>query len=129
MIKLDEIIDALEFNNDSYERVAYFNKSENKVMYINDFQEIEEDYDNLILIPDKYEIFEYSMLEEFVISIDDSKIKDDLLYSIKGRKAFRRFKDKCIYYNIIDKWYMFRDKKYREIAINWCNENKIEFEE
>lgn len=121
MIKLDEIIDALEFNNDSYEEVAYFNKAENKVIFINDFQGIEEDYDNLILIPDKYEIFEYSMIEEFVISIDDLKMKDDLLYSIKGRKAFRRFKDKCIYYNIIDKWYLFRDKKYREIAINWCN--------
>lgn len=90
---------------------------------------LDEEIDNLIPIPDRYEIFEYSMIEEFILSIGDSKLREELLYSIKGRKAFRRYKAKCIDYNIIDKWYLFRDKKYKELAIKWCNQNKIEFEE
>lgn len=126
MIKLGEIIDALEFNNDSYERVAFFNKLKNEVVFVD---ELDEEIDNLIPIPDKYEIFEYSMIEEFILNIGDSKQREELLYSIKGRKAFRRFKDKCIDYNIIDKWYLFRDNKYKELAIIWCKQNKIEFEE
>ncbi len=29
---------------------------------------------------------------------------------------------------MIDAWDKFRDKKYKEIAINWCKESNIKFE-
>ena len=29
---------------------------------------------------------------------------------------------------VFDDWYKFRDERCKEIAINWCKENNIEFE-
>lgn len=49
MIKLEEIIDALEFNNDSYEKGAYFNKAENYTGFkiFGDYNDLEFLYDSI----------------------------------------------------------------------------------
>jgi len=39
------------------------------------------------------------------------------------------FKDKIYQYDIEDQWYDFKDKKYRKIAIEWCEENNIKYRE
>lgn len=72
-------------------------------------------------------INEYEMMVEFVETIEDTRFQNQLYISLNGG-AFRRFKDTCINFNMIDDWYKFRDKKYKEIAINWCKENNIKFE-
>jgi hypothetical protein len=28
----------------------------------------------------------------------------------------------------LDKWFAFRDQKYKQVAIEWCQDNDIEFE-
>ena len=32
-----------------------------------------------------------------------------------------------LYLNIIQDWYDFRDKKYKQIAIEWCEQNELEY--
>lgn len=66
-------------------------------------------------------------MEDFVLSINDNKLSDELYYAIKGSGAFRRFKDLIQRYGIADDWYKYRDNKYREIAIQWCEENDMEY--
>ena len=90
-------------------------------------EEQEEIYDEYIGLPTKYDIDEYSMMEDFIETIEDERLYNQLLISIHGKGAFRRFKDTCINFGIIDDWYKFRDKKYKDIAIKWCEENNIEF--
>lgn len=68
------------------------------------------------------------MMEEFIETIADVQTYNQLSIAINGRGAFRRFKDTCFNYGIIDDWYIFRDSKYKEIATYWCNKNNIEFE-
>ena len=54
----------------------------------------------------------------------------DTLYSlIKSSGAFRRFKDAIQDYGIADDWYKYRNKALKEIAIEWCEENGIEFDD
>lgn len=54
--------------------------------------------------------------------------KDEIFLSNIGDKgAFRRFKDYCIEMDIIQEWYNFRDKRYKEIAISWCKQNELEY--
>lgn len=81
------------------------------------------------MLPSKYEIHEYSMMEDFIETIDDEKLYNQLYIAINGQGAFRRFKDTCINFKIIEDWYKFRDKKYKEIATHWCKENNIDYEE
>ncbi len=134
MIKLSEVIDALEFTNNEIE--YYYNPDNDEIFMSNigDYENLNEDeldelFEKSIMLPTRYDINEYSMMEDFIETIDDVKLYNQLYIAINGSGAFRRFKDTCINFEIIEDWYNFRDKKYKEIAINWCKENNIDYEE
>lgn len=132
-VKLNEIIDALYSTDDEIE--YYYSPTNNEIFSSNigDYEDISEDeveelLDESIMLPTRYDINEYKMMEEFADNIEDIKLQNGLYISLNGRGAFRRFKDTCINYDIINDWYKFRDEKYKEIAINWCKNNNIKFE-
>ena len=136
MIKLNEIIEGLEFVNDGLNIDAYYNPDTKEIFYsdIGEYNGMNEDeldelFEKSIILPTKYEIHEYSMMEDFIETIEDVKLYNQLCIAINGPGAFRRFKDTCINFEVIENWYKFRDRKYKEIAINWCKENNIGFEE
>ena len=68
------------------------------------------------------------MMEDFAETIEGTRLQNQLYIFLNGSGAFRRFKDTCINFDMIDAWDKFRDKKYKEIAINWCKESNIKFE-
>ena len=39
------------------------------------------------------------------------------------------FKDKIYQYDIEDQWYDYKDQRYKDIAVAWCEENNIEYQE
>ncbi len=84
--------------------------------------------DNYIELPSKYEVHEYAIMEEFCYSVADSKVSDALQIAIQGKGAFRRFKDACHRFGIIDQWYSFKTEALKKIAIAWCKENNLEYE-
>ena len=51
-----------------------------------------------------------------------------LISQVNGRGAFKRFRIAIDTYSLTEKWYKFRDEKYKEIAINWCEDNHIKYE-
>ena len=100
---------------------------------IGDFEDLSEDeldelFEKSIMLPTRYDINEYGMMEDFTETIEDIRLQNQLYISLNGSGAFRRFKDTCINFDIINDWYKFRDERYKELAINWCKENNIEFE-
>ncbi len=133
-VKLDEIIEALEFVNDGIDSYAFFDPETKEIYYIGVYTNIlgnkteEEIIKTCIMLPTKFNINEYSMLEEFIETIEDPRIYNQLQIAINGKGAFRRFKDTCKNFNIEKNWYSFRDEKYKNIAIEWCNDNNIDFE-
>ena len=134
MIKLSEIIDGLDMVNDEVE--LYYNPDKKEIFLSNigEFENLSEDeLDELfyksIMLPTRYDINEYSMMEKFIETINDNILYNQLLLAIHGTGAFRRFKDTCINFNIIDNWYKFRNKKYKEIATEWCEKNLIGYED
>ena len=129
MIKLNEVIDGLEFVNSGLDTNAYFNPDKNEIFYIGEYDTYDDEFEESIMLPSKYEIHEYSMMEDFIETIDDVKLYNQLCIAITGPGSFRRFKDTCINFEIIEDWYKIKKKKYREIAINWCKENNIDYEE
>lgn len=130
---LSEVIDALGFTNNEIE--YYYNPDTEEIFMSNigDFEDLNEDeldelFEKSIMLPTRYDINEYEMMEDFTETIDDTRLQNQLYISLNGNGAFRRFKDTCINFDIINDWYKFRDERYKEIAINWCKENNIEFE-
>ena len=151
-VKLNEIIEGLEFRSD--ESSSFLDKTTGKVVLISDYEisaaedgdpiedfpdweqdlvriakEIVDETGNYIDLPTKFDIDEYSIMEKFCLSLNDSEMSDTLYSSIKGSGAFRRFKDAINEYDIADDWYKYRNEALKEIAIEWCQAKGIEFDE
>ena len=80
-------------------------------------------------LPDRFEINEYHIMERFCLSVDDDDLREDLCDAIRGRGAFRRFKDRVQVYGIADDWYQYRDEALREIALDWREVHGIQYTE
>ena len=151
-VKLNDIIEGLEFQSD--ERHSFLDKRTGEVVSISDEEmqaaeddepiedfpdwqqdlvriakEIVDETRDYIDLPTKFDIDEYRIMEKFCLSLNDSEMSDTLYSSIKGSGAFRRFKDAINEYDIADDWYKYRNDALKEIAIEWCQDNDIEFED
>src|SRR5919198_3960687 len=150
-VKLADLIEGMDFQSD--EQSAFLNLTTGEVVSITDeelraaenaepledFPEWQHDAiriakdivetDHYLPLPDRFEIHEYSIMERFCLSIDDEDIRDDLCNAIRGRGAFRYFKDRIRAYGIAEEWYRYRDAALREIAIAWCEAHGIQYTE
>ena len=150
-VKLDDVIEHLEFASELNK--SFLNKRTGEIHLIpeelegyaeqniedEDFipewekeiipiiKEIQQNPDNYIQIPDQFYINEYTIMERFCLSLKDETLRDKMYYSIKGSGAFRRFKDSINDFGITDDWYKYKDEAFREIAIEWCKENSLEY--
>lgn len=149
-VKLDDVIEQILFASESNQ--SYFNKNTGEIHLIPDEVEsfiefkMEDDFipkwekelipiakdiqsnpDNYIPLPDKYDINEYSIMEKFCLSLDNEELCEIMYSSIKGKGAFQRFKNNIHNYGITDEWYKFKDEALKEIAIEWCEYNSIEY--
>lgn len=90
---------------------------------------IESSGDRFLRFPTKYDIHEYSIMENFVYSLPAGAARQELANAIRGRGAFRRFKNGIRYHRLEQQWYDYRDQAYREIAIRWCRDEGLEYTE
>lgn len=132
MVSLEKIIEGLEMVDDTID--CYYNPSEDEIFLSNigEYEELSEDkidelFEESIILPTQYEINEYQIMVGFIDTIDNEKIKTELQRLIQGKGAFRRFKDYCFESNIIQDWYKYKEQKYKEIAIQWCKQNELEY--
>jgi hypothetical protein len=88
-----------------------------------DVEDLEGDWipEHYASLPMKDELNEYEMMESFCNSITNGKIQEDLLYSIRGKGAFGRFKMAVHCHNIEKKWYKFQEERLKEMAIEFSN--------
>src|SRR5919204_3166081 len=122
-VKLQDILEGMDFQSD--ERSSYLNTVTGEVVSItdeelraaehdaplDDFPAWQHDairiageileMDHYLPLPTKFEINEYRIMERFCLSVDDDDIRDDLCNAIRGRGAFRRFKDRVQAYGIL----------------------------
>ncbi len=82
-----------------------------------------------IPLPDKYFIHDYEIMERFSLSLTDEKLRNKMCFSLRGSGAFRRFKDNIYRFGIEKDWFAYQDEVYREIAVQWCKDNNILFED
>jgi len=86
-----------------------------------------ENEDNYISLPTQFDINEYGMMKDFCFMQKGSR-QNELLNAIKGKGAFRRFKDRIYDFDLEDAWYTFRDECYQQIAIDFCKQHGLEYE-
>ncbi len=80
-----------------------------------------------LALPDKHEIHEYRFLEDFAYSYPDEAIAEDLSDVIRGRGAFRRFRDAVHRLGIAEEWYEYRYQRLRDVAKEWCEAEGVPY--
>lgn len=135
-IKLKQVIEAMEAASES--TCAYYDIETGETIWVSDdlySGGIDTDLAEMIEyaapgrflpFPTKHEIHEYSMIDAFVDSLPAGTVRQDIESAIRGRGAFRRFKQSLRYHRLEQRWYDYRAQAYRDIALRWCRDNELE---
>jgi hypothetical protein len=120
--KLDELIDALEAQSDtlfafldretgavelmSDESLSLSDSEPEEIALLPDWQQEEaelavriETTDRYLALPDRFDVNEWNIMNDFCHQIRREDIQNGLLRAIQGNPAFRRFKDKIADHN------------------------------
>ncbi len=150
---LKQIAEEIGIQTD--EHTAYFDRESGEVLMVSDddIRAAEEDHsleelpewqqemiemarriaddtkDRYLALPSKWDFHEYKVMERFCWSLENEERSDDLLSAIRGRGAFRMFKDRIHRLGIQDDWYRFRDEALKELAADWAEANDLELED
>jgi predicted nucleotidyltransferase len=113
--------------------VSFLNLTNGKVVAPEDEEESDAllDDENHLLLPD--ELFEdlsnFDALEEFVDSLPDDPLRGQLKNAIRGKGAFRRFKDIVFGGGNVElkhRWGWFETRRQRERIVEWLRDENIE---
>lgn len=69
----------------------------------------------------------YQDMEAFIETVPDPRLANLLEYAIRGRGAFRRFKDVLADHpRDRERWFVFKDQQLRQRILEWLAEEEIE---
>ncbi|MFC1522860.1 UPF0158 family protein [Elusimicrobiota bacterium] len=155
--KLSDLIQTFEIETDTGEYHCYFDRKTGQVVLVDDtvYRHVEESDDEaledvpewqkeqieiaravlsdnekrFISPPDKFDFHEYRHMERFIASLPDRSAADALFYAIKGRGAFRRFKDMLDQMGILDQWFKYREEAMKRYVIEWAEDKNVPYED
>lgn len=138
-VKLQEVLEALE--GAGMEIEYYYDTKKQEILMVFDgmvngeyspelMEELSEGFvEDFIPLPGQYEINEYRMMKRFIYELPVGRNQDVLEQAIRGKGAFRRFKDRLFDLGMEQNWYKYRDACYEKIAREWCEKYEITVEE
>lgn len=68
----------------------------------------------------------YQMDEDDEVSAGG--VREQFEAAIRGRGAFRRFRQLVERQGMLDDWYKYKEKEQRKLAVEWCEENEFNYE-
>ncbi|MEX0772869.1 MAG: UPF0158 family protein [Balneolales bacterium] len=127
---------AMATNDNNYEMEWYLDVQDGKTVLISDFTDDDEmrelvendlDEERFIPIPVKGPAEGWHEMEQFILSRDDQdeKTQNLLLTIIKGKGAFRRFKDALYDVGLHEQWFGFKDRQDRKDVLNWLKSRNL----
>ena len=148
-VKLQDVIDALEMTEDfnSYfldrrtgaiEMITeeVWSAAENNKL-LSEYPEWERELilkareiqstDHFVELPSKPDLDSYEIMERFCHEYPNRRISERLSDAIKGKGAFRRFKDTIMDLGIQDEWNRFEHQSFEEMAVEWLEAEGIPF--
>lgn len=80
-----------------------------------------------LALPSQREIHDYEIMETFCYAVDNDDHREQLLRAIRGRGAFRYFRDTADRLGLTEDWYAYRDQAYEDIAIEWLEAHDVSY--
>ena len=128
-VSLNEIVDGLHMVSQNI--LVYYDRNTHRTEFA--FTEDAYEYDeetiphNALFLPSHYEINEYQMMLNFILTLPEGEMKVQFYDAINGRGAFRNFKKSTLRFSIEREWYVYKRLELTEIAKDWCKDNGLEF--
>jgi hypothetical protein len=150
IISLNDVVEALEMSSQTSENILDPETGEILLVTEDDQLELDEpDADsvpewqiehlekvrkllkseNVLRLPSSFDIHEWSLMEEFCYSVENTKHREILLDSIRGKGAFQRFRETLERFVLREEWFSFRQSALQKIARDWLEENNIAYKE
>lgn len=79
-------------------------------------------------LPSKFDLHEWQVMEKFSYACRDEATRERLLDAIRGRGAFRRFRQVLEQAELVDDWYRFREGSIAQVAMEWLEANGIAYQ-
>jgi hypothetical protein len=127
-VSLRRIVEELDALDD--EATAYLNPETGEVYIIRDDEAalVEDHVDaTWLALPTCLDIHEWAIMDDFVRSVGDPAVRDELRRSVHGRGAFRHSKDSIHRHGIQQDWYDFKTAALERIAIDRLDELGIPY--
>lgn len=150
-VKLSELIDALEFESDEASdyvdlqtgrRVRVWRSlisaiedgDEETLEGLHDWEREEVEAakaivadggERFVVAPAKFDFHEYRVMERFIGTVEESAAADQLWRAIKGKGAFRYFKDTASRLDLLQAWYQYRENAMKEYVRDWAEAHRI----
>ena len=77
--------------------------------------------------PDQLDFHEYRHMERFIGTVENAEAAEQLWRAIKGKGAFRYFKDTASRLGLLKEWYQYRDEAMREFVRDWAEAHQVPF--
>jgi hypothetical protein len=77
--------------------------------------------------PDRFEIDEWSIMDEFAQTQHSERVRQELLEAIHGVGAFRMFRSTIRRLGIEKSWYRFREEALAGIARDWLEAHELSY--
>jgi hypothetical protein len=152
-IKLSELIEVLELDSDEYtNRVDLRNGSvvrlpnsllnaaeegdEEALDRLGDWEKEEVEIakaiaadsgERFVAAPDKFDFHEYRQMERFIGTVENAEAAEQLWRAIKGKGAFRYFKDTASRLGLLKQWYQYRDDTMKQYVVEWAEAHSVPF--
>jgi len=130
-IRADELIMAFEDQGSDLQH--FFDRQTGDVLTM--FEDMdEEDAKRLEVEPDRYLPIEpvpswvgYEIMSDFVETLSEGKVQDELDRALQKRRPFRRFKDVLLNYPPLQEdWFRFHEQAFIKIIQEWLADNGVE---
>ncbi len=149
IVDIRKIADELEMQSDDY--LSFLNLDTGEVETVSkellsEIEESEEEYDKeheddeewklgvsivttdrWVRLPTKRDVHDWEIMESFAESLEPGKARGDLERAVHGSGAFRNFRAALDRHKLKERWYAFRTAALRDIAIEWCEEHKLQW--
>ena len=75
--------------------------------------------------PTKFDFDEYRQMERFIGTVENSEAAERLWRAIKGKGAFRRFKDTAERLGLLKQWFAHRDEALKRYVRGWAEAHHV----
>lgn len=85
----------------------------------------EDSGERFVAAPDKFDFHEYRHMERFIGTVEEDNVASQLWRAIKGKGAFRSFKDTAHRLGLLERWYRYREEAMRKFVAAWAEANNV----